>query len=41
MTKAKIISKLIIIVVLIGLITGAGYYQYLLLMDKDSNIIIS
>ena len=41
MTKAKIISKLIIIVVLIGLITGAGYYQYLLLMDKDSNIIIN
>lgn len=41
MTKAKIISKLIIIVVLIGLITGAGYYQYLLLTDKDSNIIIN
>ena len=41
MTKAKIISKLIIIVVLIGLITGAAYYQYLLLMDKDSNIIIN
>ena len=41
MTKAKIISKLIIIVVLIGLITGASYYQYLLLMDKDSNIIIN
>ena len=41
MTKAKIISKLIIIVVLIGLITGAAYYQYLLLTDKDSNIIIN
>lgn len=41
MTKAKIISKLIIIVVLIGLIIGAGYYQYLLLTDKDSNIIIN
>lgn len=41
MTKAKIISKLIIIVVLIGLITGATYYQYLLLTDKDSNIIIN
>lgn len=41
MTKAKIISKLIIIVVLIGLITGAGYYQYLLLTDKDSKIIVN
>lgn len=41
MTKAKIISKLIIIVVLIGLIIGAAYYQYLLLTDKDSNIIIN
>lgn len=41
MTKAKIISKLIIIVVLIGLITGATYYQYLLLTDRDSNIIIN
>lgn len=41
MTKAKIISKLIIIVALIGLITGAAYYQYLLLTDKDSNIIIN
>lgn len=41
MTKAKIISKLIIIVVLIGLITGAAYYQYLLLTNKDSNIIIN
>ena len=41
MTKAKIISKLIIIVVLIGLVTGAAYYQYLLLTDKDSNIIIN
>lgn len=41
MTNYKIISKLIIIVVLIGLISGAAYYQYLLLMDKDSNIIIN
>lgn len=41
MTNYKIMSKLIIIVVLIGLISGAAYYQYLLLMDKDSNIIIN
>lgn len=41
MTNYKIISKLIIIVVLIGLISGAAYYQYLLLTDKDSKIIVN
>lgn len=41
MTNCKIISKLVIIVVLIGLISGAAYYQYLLLTDKDSKIIVN